>query len=279
MPTFRLPEGLLWNSSLLCFEFVDILSGSIYRYKTSPYSLELVKVFDSTIGWIFPTNCSHQYICGLQNKIVLWDAKIDVSTDLLIIDLKEGQRLNDALLVDDSQIWFGVMSSNISEGVQDGALYSLSSIGLIKQDTCYLIPNGPLLTIDRLFMLHSDSEKGLLYRYPYKDGEIDAERREVVLDVSNLGASPDGMCLDAAGSVYVSMWGIGQVWKLDLQFNIERKFSIPHKYITNVVLGGVDLDDLLVSYAEDRELGLSGGLFHIENHNAKGVEPSKWYNL
>jgi len=275
----KLPEGLLWNSELMCFEFVDILSGSIYRYDVSLNSTKLLKRFASTIGWLFPTQRPDQYICGLQNKIVLWNARTDMSTNLCVVDIKNGQRINDALLVEEgSKVLFGVMSSSTPENVQDGALYSFSSKGLIKEDENYLIPNGPIITKDQCSMLHSDSAKGLVYRYPYKDGVINTKFKKVALDVSDIGASPDGMCIDELGSIYIAMWGAGEIWKFNSKFNFEKKFTIPYRYVTNVAFGGEELDDLLVSYAEDKELGLSGGVFHVKGHGAKGVRPCKWCN-
>ena len=37
--------------------------------------------------------------------------------------------------------------------------------------------------------------------------------------------SPDGMTLDEEGNIFVAMWGIGEVWKIDKDANLLKKFK------------------------------------------------------
>ena len=147
---------------------------------------------------------------------------------------------------------------------------------MLIEDFSYQIPNGPVITHDKRSLLHSNSSKGILYRYPYKNEVINTEEKEIILDVSGLNASPDGMCLDSSGCVYIAMWGIGEVWMLDPDFALRAKIEVPYKFVSNVAFGGVNLNELVVTYAEDVNSSISGGLYRVPGIAVSGLVQSTW---
>jgi xylono-1,5-lactonase len=271
-----LPEGVLWNSSLQCYEFVDIDKGSFYRFFLDKNLLIKIKVFNSNLSWIFPCHDNINYICGAGNQVIIWNSIDDESTPLFDLDLFLDQRLNDAYIDYYGVLWFNLISSQPFEYESNGSLYSYRAGLLSLEDSDYFIPNGPIVTIDRSRMLHSDSAKGLLYSFDYYNGKIDINSKSIVFDSSNIDGSPDGMCLDGSGNIYIAMWGLGEVWMLNTSLEISKKFSIPFKFVTNVAFGGKNLDRLLVTYAEDQALDISGGLYLLEGHNAAGLPSGVW---
>jgi len=273
--SLKLPEGLLWNDKEACFDFVDIETGCLYQYVTSTKAVFLRKSFGKTIGWVFRTSSSN-FIVGLKNKILIWNPISDELKILLNISMLPTQRLNDAFIDEYGKIWFGIMSSNSEDEIDDGSLCSFNKGQFLIEDFSYQIPNGPVLSQDRRSLLHSDSSKGVLYRYPYQNGVINREEKEIILNVSDLNASPDGMCLDSSGCIYIAMWGVGEVWVLEPNFSLKSKIKVPFKFVSNVAFGGKDLKDLVVTYAEDINAGISGGLYHVPSITASGLVQSTW---
>jgi len=271
----KLPEGLLWNDESVCFDFVDIETGCFYQYFPDSKTIFLRKKFGTNVGWAFRTSGSN-FIVGLKNDILIWNPISDEIKILVSISMSPTQRLNDAFLDGHEKIWFGVMSSNPEKEVVDGSLCSFSKGQFLIEDSSYQIPNGPILTHDKEYLLHSDSAKGILYRYPYQNGEINREGKEIILDVSYLDASPDGMCLDSSGCIYIAMWGVGEVWVLDPYFSLKSKIKVPFKFVSNVAIGGKYLTDLVVTYAEDTNEGITGGLYHVPDIAVSGLIQSAW---
>jgi xylono-1,5-lactonase len=273
--SLKLPEGLLWNDENDCFDFVDIETGCFYQYFPFFDTISLQKSFETNVGWAFRTNSSN-YIVGLKNEILIWNPISDEIKILVNISMSPTQRLNDAFFDDHGKLWFGVMSSDPEKEINDGYLCSFSKGQVLIEDFSYQIPNGPVLTQDKRNLLHSDSSKGILYRYPYQNGVINREEKKIILNVSDLNASPDGMCLDSSGCIYIAMWGIGEVWVLDPNFILKSKIKVPYKYVSNVAFGGKTLKDLVVTYAEDIHSGISGGLYRVPSVSASGLVQSAW---
>jgi len=271
----KLPEALSWNDMDACFDFVDIETGCFYQYFTSSKTAFLRKSFGKTVGWIFRTSSSN-FLVGLKDEIIIWNPFSDEIKILLNISMLPTQRLNDAFIDEYGKIWFGIMSSNSEDEIDDGSLCSFNKGQFLIEDFSYQIPNGPVLSQDRRSLLHSDSSKGVLYRYPYQNGVINREEKEIILNVSDLNASPDGMCLDSSGCIYIAMWGVGEVWVLEPNFSLKSKIKVPFKFVSNVAFGGKDLKDLVVTYAEDINAGISGGLYHVPSITASGLVQSTW---
>jgi sugar lactone lactonase YvrE len=72
------------------------------------------------------------------------------------------------------------------------------------------------------------------------------------------------------------MWGIGEVWVLDPLFSLKSKIKVPFKFVSNVAIGGKDLTDLVVTYAEDTCEGITGGLYHVPGIAVSGLLQSAW---
>ena len=269
-PSLKLPEGLYWNPETLMFGFVDILTGSYYEFDLTNGFISKKKTFNDTLGWVYPHSNNQIYICGLSNSIVKWNSCTDDLVKVCDLDIKDGQRVNDGFVAPDGGIFFGVTSSGVDYRDKNGAFYQISCASNVKKiDDNYHIPNGPVISLSGESILHSDSLLGKVFSYPLKNGEILTHMKRNILDVSSIKASPDGMTIDSDGNIFIAMWGIGEVWKLTNNFDIDTKFKVPAKFVTNVSFGGPELNRLLVSYAKDETN--SGGLYEIENHKSTGL--------
>ena len=74
---------------------------------------------------------------------------------------------------------------------------------------------------------------------------------------------PDGMCLDAAGNLYVAHYGMKQVQVLSPEGKLIRRYPGGNVTTSNVAFGGPQLVQLFVTGGLGPESG-KGGLFRLD---------------
>jgi sugar lactone lactonase YvrE len=79
---------------------------------------------------------------------------------------------------------------------------------------------------------------------------------------------PDGMCSDAAGYLWIAMWGRGEVRRYTPAGDLEQTLPVPAPNVSSVAFAGAELDTLIITTAtqdltEDQLAAapLSGKLF------------------
>lgn len=129
----------------------------------------------------------------------------------------------------------------------------------ISEVTC---SNGLDWCEDRRSFLHVDSvlSRVDVYSTDEATGEITGRRR--VLQVPGPGI-PDGLSLDSEGSIWIAMWGGGEVRRLTPDGRVDRIVKLPVTQVTSIAFGGDTLDELFITTARD---GLSEGQLASEPH-------------
>ena len=135
-------------------------------------------------------------------------------------------------------------------------------------------PNGIVLTPDgkKLYLAESQFNRVFVYEVkgPGKVGE-----RKVFAELPNhpsgdfMQAQPDGMCLDAAGNLYVAHYGMKKVEVLSPAGKLIRQYDGGNTTTSNVAFGGPQHDQLFITGGIGKEAG-EGGLFRIDLR-AKGL--------
>ncbi len=130
-------------------------------------------------------------------------------------------------------------------------------------------PNGIVLTPDGKKLLLAESKKNHVLVYdvlsPGKVGQ-----RRVLADLpkkdtaaGQIDNQPDGMCLDAAGNLYVAHYGMKQVQVLSPDGKLLARYPGGNVTTSNVAFGGPKLDQLFVTGGLGPEGG-KGGLFRLD---------------
>ncbi len=129
-------------------------------------------------------------------------------------------------------------------------------------------PNGIVLTPDgkKLYLAESQQnrvhvyevlgagklgERKLFANLPVKEGDVQIDNQ------------PDGMCLDAAGNLYVAHYGMKQVQVLDPQGKLIARYDGGNTTTSNVAFGGPGMDQLFITGGLGKEAG-EGGVFRID---------------
>lgn len=129
-------------------------------------------------------------------------------------------------------------------------------------------PNGIVLSPDgkKLYLAESQFNRVFVYDVtaPGKVGE-----RKVFADLPKhesgdyMRAQPDGMCLDAAGNLYVAHYGMKKVEVLSPAGKLIRQYDGGNTTTSNVAFGGPKHDQLFITGGIGKEAG-EGGLFRID---------------
>ena len=60
----------------------------------------------------------------------------------------------------------------------------------------------------------------------------------------------DGMRCDSLGNLYVTRWGIGEIWKISPEGRLLKTIKTKGKNTTNVAFGGTDGKTIFVTVAD-----------------------------
>lgn len=129
-------------------------------------------------------------------------------------------------------------------------------------------PNGIVLTPDGKKLYLAESKKNRVHVYEVKSPGVLGERK-VFADLPNkegeqIDNQPDGMCLDAAGNLYVAHYGMKQVQVLDPTGKLVARYPGGNMTTSNVAFGGPDRNQLFVTGALAGEQGSKGGVFRLD---------------
>lgn len=122
--------------------------------------------------------------------------------------------------------------------------------------------------------------KSFTQAFAYRSVYMFTANGRVVIDFTINGNRPDfvpdGMTIDADGSLYVATFGASKVFKINPRTGvIELEIKIPAEQVTSVAFGGPNLDILYVTTAgkefKSKQPPPAGKLFKVTGLNAKGL--------
>ena len=130
-------------------------------------------------------------------------------------------------------------------------------------------PNGIVLSRDgkKLYLAESQRNRVLVYEVlsPGKVGQrkVFANLPRKDSDAGQIDNQPDGMCLDAAGNLYVAHYGMRQVQVLNPAGELVARYGGGNVTTSNVAFGGPKMDQLYITGGLGPQAG-EGGLFRLD---------------
>ncbi|WP_213450250.1 SMP-30/gluconolactonase/LRE family protein [Rhizomonospora bruguierae] len=147
-------------------------------------------------------------------------------------------RSNDAKADPVGRLWLGTMAYDETPGA--AALYRLERGGALTTTlTGLTISNGLGWSPDGRTMYHIDTPTGRVDAYPFDmaTGALGERRTFATID----RGSPDGMCVDAEGGVWVALWGGGAVLRFTPDGTLDATIEVPTPQVTACAFGGETL--------------------------------------
>lgn len=258
-----LGEGITYVAREDALYWVDIIGQRVNRYGLGDGHYREWAMPEMT-GWLIERRAGGGFVAGLKSGF--HSLRLDPFA-LVPIAAPEPDlpfnRMNDACADAKGRIWAGTMSMDGSR--DEGGLYRLDpDLSWRRMDAPYRIANGPAISPDGATLYHTDSAKGLVYRFAlHDDGSLGP--REIFLEFPDAWGSPDGMTVDAQGGIWIAHWGAGCVSRFDPDGGRERWIDLPASQITRPCFAGADYSRLfLTSAADGVDEELAGSVFEVE---------------
>ena len=172
-------------------------------------------------------------------------------------------RYNDGKCDPMGNLWVGTMFVHQeAEGSRGGgSLYCIRHHQAVGRYDGYTIPNGLDWDMDRGVFYHTETSRQVIsvYRFVGEPGKLGEKIKE--LDFSHQEGSPDGMCLDRNGRLWIAMWGGYQVIVFDpVTQQVIRRIPVPDENVSCCCFGGKSLNHLYITTAKN-EKGQGGELY------------------
>jgi xylono-1,5-lactonase len=259
-----LGEGPMWSAGECTLWFVDIKGSRIHAYDERTGGTRSFTTPDLA-AFVF-RDAGDGMICGLRRGLYRFAPSTGRFDPVLMVDGEHpGNRLNDGFVDAAGRLWFGTMDNE--ERAPTGSLYCLAKGRLERMDAGYVITNGPAMSPDGRCLYHVDTGQRCVYAF-------DVDRRGAIANkrlfarFSEPDVFPDGPAVDAAGNVWIAMFGGWGVRCYSPRGELLRTIDLPVAQCTKVAFGGTDLRSLYVTSASTglaaAELArqpLAGGLF------------------
>lgn len=267
-PVCRWGEGPVWWEAALWY--VDIEGRAIHRFhpesgKSSNWSV------GQRIGFIVPRRRGG-FVIGGDRGIAFFDERTGTVTPLADPEAdKPDNRFNDGKCAPDGRLFAGTIS--LAKRTGDARLYRMDAdLSLEVAFAPVTNSNGLAWSPDGTILHYIDTPRREVLAFDYSDGRLENPR--TAFSTGHLDASPDGMCIDTEGHLWIAFCHGGCVCCFDPASGNElHRISLPCLETTSCAFGGPDLADLYVTtgvHATARETH-AGRLFVIRGLGVRGL--------
>lgn len=259
-----LGEGPMWSAEDCTLWFVDIKGSRIHSYNER--SGATCSFATPEFAAFVCRDAAGGMVCGLRSGLYRF-APVTGRFELIVaVDGGHpANRLNDGYVDAAGRLWFGTMDND--ERAPTGSLYRFAGNRLRRMDAGYVITNGPAMSPDGRVLYHVDTQQRRVYAFDV-DAAGELANKRVFTTVHEPVVYPDGPAVDAAGNVWIAMFGGWEVRCYSPAGELLRSIALPVAKCTKVAFGGEDLRTLYITTAsvglsaEQRaRQPLAGGLF------------------
>jgi sugar lactone lactonase YvrE len=207
---YYLGECCRWDDVREELYWIDVMTGRFFRAKANGARLDLVQTYD--VGGIITALApleprSDGWIVASDQSVSLLD-EAGVMHEVARLEARNASdvRTNDGAADPWGRFWVGSMALDAAPG--RGSLYRYhASTGAELIVGGVTISNGIGWSPDGRTMYYVDSGPGTISTFDVdEDGGVSNKQLFVQFDVETEG-TPDGLCVDANGALWVAVWG------------------------------------------------------------------------
>jgi sugar lactone lactonase YvrE len=188
--------------------------------------------------------------------------------------LAPGHRMNDAKTDPAGRLWAGSTEMDFASG--QGALHVLGPGGAVETVLSGLtLPNGLGWSPQGDIFYLVDSVQGWLRAWDFvaELGQITSPR--TIAEFSRPGELPDGLCVDATGTIWVAIWGGSRLERYGPEGKPLGPWPLPVTQPSSCTFAGPGLETLVVTSARrglaERATSLDGALLTVATPGAVGL--------
>ncbi|HEV2127276.1 MAG TPA: SMP-30/gluconolactonase/LRE family protein, partial [Thermomicrobiales bacterium] len=202
-------EGPLWHEDEQALYWLDIPTGRLFRYDPGSQVNEVVFRHDGEIGGLTIQQDGSLLLFCSRGQVLHWN---DGKTTTVIdeIPAERENRFNDVIADAEGRVYCGTLAydggpARLYRLDPDGSLTRLfDDIGL---------SNGMGFTADGCTMYHTDTNFRVIYRLDYNRATGGISNRTPLLRTPEGNGAPDGMALDAEGTIWSARYGGGRIFR------------------------------------------------------------------
>lgn len=246
-----LGEGARWDARRGELLRVDIVAGRVYRDRVDDDgALAPVRTYQmrGTVGAIAPVHDDEGWLLAANRGVVYLSP--DGSLHPIADVTPAGTRMNDAACDPQGRFWAGTKADDNRAG--GGALYRLDRNGHADLMLDGLtISNGLGWSPDGGTMYLADTIPRLIHAFSFDGERGTISGGRVLVEVTGDGAGPDGLTVDAAGDLWVAIFGGGRVERYSPDGVLRQELRVPAMETTSCAFAGPGLHRLYVTTATE----------------------------
>lgn len=257
-------EGPCWDREWGGLKYVDMLAGDVLS-PTPDGAVDRVHV--GQIAAAIRPRGQGGAIVATERGFALASAP-----DLSDLQLMESLWTNPAIRFNDGgcdpmgNFYCGTMAYDETPG--EGSLYLLTADGMASQVlTGLTISNGIGWTGFGDKGFHNDTPTRIVSTFDWTPDGM-TNRRPFVTLPEDLAGSPDGLCVDQEGGVWVALYGGSAVHRYSPDGTLDEVVELPVTNVTACTFGGEDLGTLYITTSRenvpDGQEPLAGAVFTCE---------------
>lgn len=280
---YGLAEGPVWDPERERILWVDISRGDVHTGSLRDSFMEpAARVsFEETVGAVVCADDGRLLVAGARDLYVI-DQSGRPSHVASLVDAQKASRLNDGACDPAGRFLVGSMA--LDDRVGQECLYRLGADGEVAViDDDLTLSNGLAWSPDGSVLYSVDTTPGVVWARPYEVASGACGERSQALRIDD--GSPDGLCVDAEGNLWIAIWGRGEVRCYTPAGERLATVDVPGPHTSSVAFVGPARDTLLITTARDEleaeqlaEFPLSGHLF-IARVATSGVATTSWVGL
>ena len=235
----RFPEGARWHEDRLWFS--DMHTGQVFKSNPAARTLEEVLVVDdqpSGLGWL--PDGSLLISCMLSRTVRRLDPA-GVASDFADLSMLTRAPINDLVVDEAGRTFLGGFGYDLYADApqRPGPIFRIDPDGTatcVERDMVF--PNGSVILPGTSTLVVAETWGARLTAFDIgADGSLVDKRVWAELPA---GSTPDGICVDAAGAVWVSSIGTSEFLRVEAGGRVTQTITVEGRCATDCVLGGPD---------------------------------------
>ncbi len=266
-----LGEGPVWDWQKQLLFWVDIEGGKLHRY--NPLNKESAEwSFGEMIGAAIPEKNGH-LLLALESSLASFDVESEKLTKHPILENSNTAiRFNDGKVGPNGNFWVGTMDKNCAP--KAGNFYRVEpNLNSTLQLSKTSVSNGMAWSSNKKTFYYIDSPTFVVRAFDFDLESGSISNGKTIIKVPKAYGSPDGMCIDSEGMLWVAHWGGHCVRRWNPETgDVLQKVEVDAPHVTSCCFGGKNLDVLYITTARSglaetqlEEFQKSGGMFAFQS--------------
>ena len=251
---YFLGECCRWDEVRGELYWVDVHEGHFFRAKADDTEIDIVRRYDldGNVSALAPlADRSDGWIVAMNQSLWLLDESGQLrEVAQLERDAGDAMFLNDGAADPWGSFWVGSMAAGEEPG--RGSVYRYGqSTGSQTMFGGVTISNGIGWSPDRTVLYYVDSGPATICSYDVDgDGEISHRRLFAQFDSATEG-TPDGLCVDSEGVIWVAVWGGYEVRRYSPAGELAARVRVATAQPSCCAIGGANGTTLYITTAQE----------------------------